>query len=382
MFKLGTPPNNTDATSFAFKRWFQDIYTWSKGGVLVPNGGYLPDISGVVSLGKRNIITNGNFEIWQRGTTIANAAASAVTYTTDRWAISRTTAGTQQVSQQTAGGPMGHPNYARISRTPGDTTTNELFLAQATESIDSWKYAGQKVTLSFWLRCGSGFSGTTFSGGNGRGTFEIHVNSGTGTDQGPFAALTGNVSVINQYIVPTTTWTFYKVTGTVPTNCNQFKTYFGWIPPAIAGANNYVDIAGVQLEVGTEATAFETISFEENLYRCGRYFQKSQPYGTAPSAGTGNNSGAARWNLTTAGAVATHGAMVEFSPRMRVPPNISFYNPSVVNAFARNSNTGTDATATSVGVNGENNFSAIVTGLAGWAVGNFVLVHWSADAEL
>ena len=48
------------------------------------------------------------------------------------------------------------------------------------------------------------------------------------------------------------------------------------------------DITGVQLEVGSQATAFEHRSFGEELALCKRYFQPYIQYAEYVSGGTGN----------------------------------------------------------------------------------------------
>jgi hypothetical protein len=52
--------------------------------------------------------------------------------------------------------------------------------------------------------------------------------------------------------------------------------------------DNEIQITGVQLEVGEQATPFEHRSFGDELARCQRYYEKSYDHGTAP--GASNNS--------------------------------------------------------------------------------------------
>lgn len=383
MFQLKPPPVNVDANDFSFKRWFQDIYTWSKGGVLIPNGGAIPDQSGkIVALRQKNLLTNGSFQVFQRGTTISNGAGT-VNYTADRWAISRATAGTVTVTQQAGTDLLGQITYARVARSAADTTTAEIFFVQNLETVDCWKYRGQYVTLSFWIRCGSGFAGTAFPADPAGNKLEAHVISGTGVDQGPFVALVGSTAVINKYLTPTTTWQFFQVTGQVPTNSNQLKIYFGWVPPAAAGANNYIEIAGVQLELGTKATAFEVIPFGVELEHCCRYYNKSFVYGTAPVQASASNAGVHAYPCTVAGAAVNYSPSIYFPVTMRGTPTITYYNPQAANAFVFNFTRGTSATATAnAGTTGPRAFNLSCTGILGWAVGDLLGVHWTAEAEL
>ena len=47
---------------------------------------------------------------------------------------------------------------------------------------------------------------------------------------------------------------------------------FRHTPVGTAGANDYYEIAGVQLEIGSVATPFEHRTFQEEELRCQRYF--------------------------------------------------------------------------------------------------------------
>ena len=49
--------------------------------------------------------------------------------------------------------------------------------------------------------------------------------------------------------------------------------------------SNYIDLAGVQLEVGDSYTEFEHIPFEANLRRCQRAFETNAPYGEVGNGG-------------------------------------------------------------------------------------------------
>jgi hypothetical protein len=158
--------------------------------------------------------------------------------------------------------------------------------------------------------------------------------------------------------------------------------YLFWTPPASAAANNYIEVAGLQYEIGSRATAFDMRSFDDELAACQRYYQKTFNYSVAPAQNTGDTSGS--W--TFAATVATTGVSrinsVPFHRRMRTTPVLTFYNPSAANAFARNLIRSTDATATSASGAGETRTGMSVTGVAGWAVNDLCAVHYTATAEL
>ena len=49
---------------------------------------------------------------------------------------------------------------------------------------------------------------------------------------------------------------------------------FRHTPVGTAGANDYYEITGIQLEIGSVATPFEHRTFQEEELRCQRYFWK------------------------------------------------------------------------------------------------------------
>lgn len=374
--KLLRPPIQVEDTStWVWKKWFNDIYQWSAGGVLIPVG--VPH-NGTASITpiysqRRNHLINGSFQIWQRGTSITSTGS--VDYTCDRWAMSRTST-TQVVSRQS--GPPGFQYCARVARSAADTGTSTIFLVQAIETNRAVELAGQDVTLSFWMRVGSGWDSSV-------DYMEVKFDMGTGTDEGPFAAHTGAANVITGQIRNPTqggSWKFYQFTATVPTTCTEGKVYFDWTPSASAAANNYIELAGVQLEIGKRATAFEMPDFNDELIECYRYYQKTFDYATAPAQNAGA-AGAQYYSPFIAGASAFNGPYATLKPKMRTAPGtVTFYNPSAANAFTRNFSRSTNATATSASGTGQNGFNIATTGVVGWALGDLCGVHYTADAEL
>lgn len=380
-FKPQRPPIQVENTStWVWKKWFNDLWRWSDGGILVPTGvphnSEAPSVLPIYPL-RRNILINGSFQVWQRGTSIANPAGT-VTYACDRWCMSRSTASTQTISRQT--GPTGFQYCARIARSAADTSTDTLFLVQGIETANAVAMAGQPITLSFWMRVGSGWVAQTAANFVG-----AKVEVGTGTDEAPFAAFTGNsVAIADNIASPTPggPWKFYQFHGTVAANCNEAKAYVFWSPPNSAAANNYIEVAGMQLEIGTRATAFDMPVFNDELFECYRYYQKTFDYATAPAQNAGA-AGAFYYSPYIAGASAFNGPYATLKPKMRVAPStVTFYNPSAANAFTRNFSRSTNATATAASGTGQNGFNVATTGIAGWALGDLCGVHYTADAEL
>lgn len=222
----------------------------------------------------KNAVINGGMDIWQRGTSSTNMVSGY--YTADRWKTVRSsnTAG-YTVSQQ-ATFQQGTAYAIRLQRTAANTSTDSMFLAYAVETKDWVIYQGKTLTFSFYAKGGANYSPTS-------GYLGVNLYTGTGTDQDPLAALTGEVQQVGQNAVITTTATRYSYTFTVPSNSTDMRLNFSIAPTGTAGAADYVDITGVQLELGTTATTFSRAggTIEGELAACQRYYHKFDATGQA-----------------------------------------------------------------------------------------------------
>ena len=98
---------------------------------------------------------------------------------------------------------------------------------------------------------------------------------GTGTDQTLGGGAAANTAFTANATL-TTTWQRFTLTGSVPTTATQLVTMLTLAPTGTAGANDYFEVTGVQLEVGSVATPFHTFSttIEGELAACQRYYQR------------------------------------------------------------------------------------------------------------
>jgi hypothetical protein len=211
-----------------------------------------------------NPVLNSAMQVWQRGTTItANNGYSA-----DRW-FYYSTNNNATISRQTTGDTTNLPNIqycARVQRNSGSTGTGDITFTQSMESINSIPFAGKTITLSFYARVGANYSGGT--------SFISQVRSGTGTDQNLLSGYTGSSSFISNTQALTTTWTRYSYTGTVATTATEIGIYTGYTPSGTAGANDFYEITGVQIDVGNVALPFRTngATLQGELAACQRYY--------------------------------------------------------------------------------------------------------------
>lgn len=220
----------------------------------------------------RNVLINGNFDVWQRGgftnvgglpTALGISADSE--YTADRWRASDPSgATTRQIYRgdfdldQTIV-PNSPSYYLRWSQTTGDTDPT---LSQSIEDVRTM--AGQSVTVSWWMR--SNTSGTItcqmsqFFGGSPGQTRAIAATSGGS------ATVTGGAAWAQyeaHFDVPSLAG--YSIGGTGATLSVGFT-----MPSA---SIFLTDFAQVQLEQSTVKTAFESHSYQYEYERCLRYFE-------------------------------------------------------------------------------------------------------------
>jgi len=262
----------------------------------------------------RQTLINGNFDVWQRGTSIAMTTANA--YSADRWYCETATAGTDKtISRQDGTGVNGSYYCARVLF--ASDVDELLTFSQALESQDSIKFRGKKITLSFYARGGAEFVADN-------ATLVSKIVTGKGTDQ-KVSAFTTSADGVSQNNTLTTDWQKFTCTTTaaIASDITQIGVSFAFTHAGSGTTTNYFEIAQVQLCAGEVALPFMPKSFDEELNRCLRYYEKSFPYGTAPSDSTGG------WMLSGyaggAGGLLTH---IEFKVKKRSVPTITTYGNS------------------------------------------------------
>ena len=215
----------------------------------------------------KNLIINGGFDIWQRGTSFTNSA-SALAYTADRWHQARNATG-MTISRQATNDTTNLPfiQYcSRVARDSGNTSTEIIRIVQSIETVNSIPFLGKTVTLSFYARKGANYS-------DANSQVVAQVLTGTGIDQN-VNTITGAAYPIASAATLTTTWQRFSYTGTVSSSASQIHILFYGTPVGTAGAADYFEVTGVQLEVGSTATPFSRAggNIQGELAACQRYY--------------------------------------------------------------------------------------------------------------
>lgn len=225
----------------------------------------------------KNKIINGDFSIWQRGTSFTPSSGVAA-YTADRWRTINASGSTTSRQTFTPGtAPVaGYEGQYYLNQTI--TSNNQNYEFQQNVE-DARTFAGQTVTLSFWARSTVGAQ-----------ALGVAILQYFGTGGSP-SATTAATAVSGGSYTPTASWQRFSFTFTVPsvagktfgTNNDSYLWVRLWQYTTTA-TNTSIDIWGVQLESGNTATPFTTATgtIQGELQACQRYYWRinaSNAYG-------------------------------------------------------------------------------------------------------
>ena len=219
----------------------------------------------------KNKIINGDFNVWQRGTTFSTSSYDAPV--ADRFFTTANSVGTLSVTQQSftpgsapvTGYESSYFLRYNLSQTGAGSVSNQIY----TKIEDVRAFANQTLTFSFWAKASAPYNGAVF----------IDQFFGTGGSSTNYNTVIGYPNI-------TTSWQRFTVTGT-PASLNGKTVGTGsYLRVGItfpANITGYVDTWGWQLESGSVATPFQTASgtYGGELALCQRYYIRySSPTGT------------------------------------------------------------------------------------------------------
>jgi hypothetical protein len=233
------------------------------------------DLSGSVNLlqsaqyaAGKNVIINGDFNVWQRGTSFTNNAHN--TFNADRWKQFYDGSGaTRIISQQTftpgtaPSSPYEGTYFLRFNQTVAGTAATYNVLTQPVENVRT--FAGNTVTYSYWARAGAPL------------TMTIEAEQNFGSGGSATVATTATQSI-------TTSWARYSNTFTMPSVSGKTIGAGSFINMSFKLPLNSTftfDVWGVQLEASSTASSFQTATgtIQGELAACQRYYYR-QTVGT------------------------------------------------------------------------------------------------------
>ena len=347
--------------------------------------------------GFKNRIINGAMVIDQRnaGASLSTASGSNF-FTVDRWKTnySQTSKYTIQQNAGSVTPPAGFTKYLGVTSSSAYSVLAADFflirhLIEGFNTADlAWGTANAAtVTLSFWVRSSltGTFGGSICNNGDARSypfTFTISAantweqktvtipgdTSGTWeTGSSAGIIVTFGLGVGSTYSGTANAWsgsTFYSATGATSVVGTNGATFY---------------ITGVQLEKGSTASAFDYRPYGTELALCQRYFEKSQPQGSAVAGGTaeyffvGSN---------FRGSSLLMRYPLKWAVTKRAQPTVTFYNP-------RSGGTASQITTASADYSGTTAANLLDSGMevqgttnSGGASGDPAYVNWTASIEL
>jgi len=204
----------------------------------------------------KNKVINGDFGIWQRGTSF-NPSGTGYFYTSDRWQSYSYAASSQTISQQSFTiGTAPISGYEGTYFLRSTSTNTAAYINQPIEDVRT--YAGQTITVSFWAKAAS------------NQTIVVVLDQYFGSG----GSATVNVGAQNNSA--TTAWQRFIYTVAVPSISGKTIGTGSYLSLTIRMdvTNVAMDVWGVQVERGSVATPFTTASntFQGELALCQRYF--------------------------------------------------------------------------------------------------------------
>jgi hypothetical protein len=249
-------------------------------------------------LAGKNKIINGDFNIWQRGTT-----SSSNGYLADRWNLTYSVAPTTFAqSRQTftpgtapVAGYEGKYFWRYAITTVGSSA--DYYVGQLIEDVNT--FAGQTMTFSIWLKADSARS------------VSLSYNQVFGSGG------SGSVSATMATFSVTTAWTRFTATVAIPSIAGKTIGTSSYLQFFLAGtpASGFsLDCWGVQAEAGSIATPFQTATgtIQGELAACQRYYTAFRSNGDYVAIGLG-----------TAESTTKASIVVSLPSTMRVAPFVN-----------------------------------------------------------
>jgi hypothetical protein len=250
----------------------------------------------------KNLIINGAMQVAQRGTSVTGVTASGY-YTADRFRISLTSQGTWTQSVETdAPTGSGFRNSLKMLCTTADASpaaTDLIYLqhrieGQNLQQIAKGTSSAKQLTLSFWVK--ANVTGTYIAElediDNSRQVSAAYTISASATWEKKTitfpADTTGALDNNNELSFVLGFWLgagSNRTSGTLNTSWASLVDANRAVNQTnlAAATNNYWQVTGVQLEVGSTATDYEFKPIDVELARCQRYYFRNTPgttYGT------------------------------------------------------------------------------------------------------
>jgi len=247
----------------------------------------------------RNLIINGDMQIAQRGTSASGLGNGDNGYhTIDRWQFFESGAFTGEftMSQDTdVPSGKGFSHSLKFDCTTADTTlvSNDsirIYHKLEGQNLQHLKYgtsSAETLTLSFWVKSNKTGSYTAFMYEFDNAYQQCHTFTVDTADTWEKKTITINPDTVNSidndngagllvsFIIGAGTDFTSGTQRTDWTAILNADSFVGQTVNLADSTSNYINITGVQLEIGEGSSDFEFLPYDVQLQRCQRYFEVS-----------------------------------------------------------------------------------------------------------
>ena len=246
-------------------------------------------------IGRKNIIINGAMQVSQRATSATGKGDADGYFTLDRYDMTHgaTSAGRYTMTQSTVTDLEGFPNALKIDCTTADTSIaagEALIIQQHIEGFNAQQLKATSTstrafTVSFYAKSNASraiVSEINFSNGTNKQISKLHT-IGTSwaryTMTVPAASSTqidndsSDEMQLNFWIHGGSTYTGGTLNDDALDSITNANRAAG-IGSIFASTDNTLEITGIQIEVGSQATPFEHRSIGEEKSLCYRYYEE------------------------------------------------------------------------------------------------------------
>jgi hypothetical protein len=313
-----------------------------------------------------NLLINGGFDVWQRGSSFTINSSNSGIFTADRfraWFGGAPGDSVATVSRESfVAGDTSSNGCSHFLRVSKSFNNNEFSIEQSIENIA--KYSSKKVTIGFDVKANSNISNAIKIK-----VFQVFGTGGSATVPISSSNFDVSTSIERKFA----TLTLPSISGKTIGSGSCFVVS---IQIESTATGNF-DISCIKIEDGEIATKFIAEPIDETIAKCQRYYQKSYRNDVAPgsvSVDTGHP------NVLALGSNRLNG--VDLCVRMRATPTITFYKPSSgeIGKAETSAETGTFE-VTSVEAS-ESRIAVVWVGAGGLIQGQDYQYHYTASAEL
>lgn len=294
-----------------------------------------------------NIIINGGFEVWQRGTTFNNAVNGA--FTADRWKHDHS-AGvfTVNITQETTIKDSG--NASLKMDVSSVTSGTQCTVYQYVENVK--QLSGRTLTVTARVRT------------NVANKIRLELSDAASASYSAYHSGGGTFETL----------TVTRAMGTT-TGLGDIHAGCGFNSDTVVASTTYID--SFMMVIGSVSTPYAPEDSEIELARCQRYYEKSYDVATAPGTVTTTDES---YTPSVQSIGGNYVGNVAFKVTKRAAPTITFYNAST-------GSSGSWRAYATAGTDGNISPTAAATAKHSFQPSNgtnsspLLHGHWTAEAE-